>query len=340
MTSQKTIVSKKFKALSNKIGQTPKPLATSAEKVNTKLDKLSIGQIIGTGLVIILILILPVLIFSIGLYVFHWNDPITNKIVKIVPYPAAVVDYSVVTYEHFCQDLDQLAYYYQKQAEVSRGSLTAPSRSEIESMVLSRLIDEKIIAQEAARREISVLANEADQEYQKIITQAQSANQLESTLSNYYNYSPQEFKEKALSPFLLRRKLDLALKQDSSVKAQAQQKADELHNQLENNIDEFALLAEEFSDLPSHLKGGDTGYINISSLDQVLRSEVEKLKIGEITSVIETAEGYYIVLLEEKITTTAGQDKIKGRQILIAPKGVEEWLTDKKGQLFIWRFVD
>lgn len=339
MISQKTIISKRSKPqVSNKISQTLKAPLNSAMKARSKSDKLSIGQIIGVGLVIIFILVLPVLIFSVGLYVFHWDDPITNKIVKIVPYPAAVVGYSSITYEHFCQDVDKLAYYYQKQEEASQGSLAAPSRSEIESLVLNRLIDERIISQEAKARKITVSDNEVDQEYQKIIAQAQSAEQLKSTLSNYYDYSPLDFKEKALYPFLLRRKLDMAFKQDFYLKAQARQKADELRARLENNIDEFALLAEEFSALPSHLKGGDTGYIDITSFDQVLRSEVEKLEISQMTSVIETAEGYHIFLLEDKITTDAEREKIKGRQILITPQGVEEWLINKKGQSFIWRF--
>ena len=328
---------------------TPKAAKPAETSQTTRVAKLSPSsksktfvqntpRVIKTGLITLFIVLMPVLIFSIGLYVFHWEDPITEQIVRVVPYPAAVVNYSAVTYYEFRQDTAKVAYFYQKQEEASEGEIPALELGEIESLVLGRLIDEKIIAQEARKRNLNVSQKEIDQEYQKIITQAESENNLATTLDNYYDYSPQEFKEKALYPFLLRLKLDLALEQDSVLKEEARQKAIEIHGRLQNEDEDFAAIAKEFSDHPSHLKAGDTGYINVSSLPQELQSEVKKLKIGKITLPVETDQGFYIFLLEEEHTLEEGQKQIKGRQILIAPQSVEEWLTNQKGQLLVWRF--
>lgn len=297
------------------------------------------SEIIGLISAVVLILMLPVVIFAIGLYVFEWDDPVTDKVIQIIPYPAATVDFSLVPFNEFRQDTDKLTFYYQKQGEALGESVETLESSVIRSRVLNRLIEEEIINQEAKKRGIKVAQSELDQEYKKIIEQAESSDKVESTLGNYYNYTPKEFNEKVLRPFLVRRKLDQALKKDASSRDQARSRADEAWARLQAQEDDFSDLAQEYSDDFSSLKGGDTGYVSVSDFPPELQNEIKSLKSGDWTKVVESEDGFHIFQLMERVPGSGEEITVKGSYIFIAPDGIDEWLEQKTGQVMIWRFV-
>ncbi len=63
--------------------------------------------------------------------------------------------------------------------------------------------------------------------------------------------------------------------------------------------EEFADVASKYSNAMSRIKGGDMGFIHKGMLDEPIEKTAYSLKKGEISEIIETPKGFYIIKLEE-----------------------------------------
>ena len=76
-------------------------------------------------------------------------------------------------------------------------------------------------------------------------------------------------------------------------------KADDLLRQLKTGAD-FAKLAATYSDANDALQGGDLGWRNQDRLPQLFLDAVGRLKEGEVSAVVKSANGFHIVKLVGK----------------------------------------
>lgn len=95
----------------------------------------------------------------------------------------------------------------------------------------------------------------------------------------------------------------------------------------------FSALAQEFSQLPNASRGGDMGWITLTSLEPSAASAVKDLRIGDITPPIRVEGGYYLFLLRDKRSNgqDLGEDTLfTFQQALfpVSPKGSQEQLQD------------
>lgn len=81
----------------------------------------------------------------------------------------------------------------------------------------------------------------------------------------------------------------------------AQAIAQRIRNQLENGNSKFASLAQQFSNAPSASRGGHIGWISSASMDEQLRKATQNMKAGELSQPIRTDNGYYIVLVRDRL---------------------------------------
>jgi len=109
-------------------------------------------------------------------------------------------------------------------------------------------------------------------------------------------------------------------------KQEARRKAEQVAQRLKKGT-EFAVLAEEYSDAPTRMNGGDMGYISKGQLEKQLEGVVLSLKPGETSGVIETSEGFHVLkVTERKPETTLAYDDVKDkiRQVLREKKARQE----------------
>jgi parvulin-like peptidyl-prolyl isomerase len=77
-------------------------------------------------------------------------------------------------------------------------------------------------------------------------------------------------------------------------------KADEIYMQFKNGAD-FADLAIKYSDDMSRIKGGDLGYFHLGMADDSeFDAQLQKMKVGDVSEMIKTLQGYYMVKLTDK----------------------------------------
>jgi peptidyl-prolyl cis-trans isomerase SurA len=80
---------------------------------------------------------------------------------------------------------------------------------------------------------------------------------------------------------------------------QTRKRADEILSQIHAGAS-FADLAVSYSDGSTHMDGGETGWEDVSIVNKTLVDELNKLKPGQVSGVIEMSNGFYILLLEDR----------------------------------------
>jgi peptidyl-prolyl cis-trans isomerase D len=102
----------------------------------------------------------------------------------------------------------------------------------------------------------------------------------------------------------------------------AEDKEDALYtaNRIRNEIvdgEEFGYLAKSVSEAPTSFVEGNTGFIARDRRDKAYFDALDALQPGELSPVIETPAGYYILKLEEKRPGDSGEMEYNAREILI-----------------------
>ncbi|PXF54090.1 MAG: hypothetical protein C4B57_08680 [Deltaproteobacteria bacterium] len=167
----------------------------------------------------------------------------------------------------------------------------------VKNEVLDALINQKVIEQEALKRDYFKKSKEIGKQLdnyrmmllvkafkEKIVAPQISLSKKE--LENYYK----KHKEDYLSPA----QYDLRM-----IEVKSREAAEGIREELLAGAD-FPLLAREKSVAASARKGGATGWVSERRLPEKIKEEVERLKPGEITPVIEKDIHYVIVQLKEK----------------------------------------
>lgn len=289
------------------------------QDVSKTRKRLSWKLIVTTGVVLILLING---IFIYGIYAKGWNDKITKIFVKIFPYPAATLSGGYVRVSNYYEDLDSYKKYYEVAQKIDfKNEEGQKIFKTLKDDLLSQLIEEKIIKQEAKKFSLKVESSEVEEEYQNLVKE-NGEDTLKNLIKEYHNWDVKTFKEK-IKAMLLGRKLEEKIKNDKDLNKDKEESANNILKKLKNGED-FAKLAKEVSEHPSKDDGGNLGWSekgkNPSEVDDVAFN----LSPGEISNIIRTTDGFYIVKVNDK-----KENEISMSIILIKSVDFESWLKEK-----------
>lgn len=135
------------------------------------------------------------------------------------------------------------------------------------------------------------------------------------------------------------------LKKMATSKQETLKRTERVYNLAQNGQD-FKLLAEKFSDLPSASDGGDIGVFTLDEMAPAMRDAVAALKPGELSKIIDTPAGFQFFKLlsgeENAIVVTSSFEAAKEeiRAILFEQKlkaAYSEWVIKLKEDAYIQR---
>jgi parvulin-like peptidyl-prolyl isomerase len=107
------------------------------------------------------------------------------------------------------------------------------------------------------------------------------------------------------------RQIFFALPTDDSRKASVEKKALDLVNRI-NKGEDFAKLAEEYSEGPAREFGGDLGYISRGSVLKEIEEAAFAMQPGEVSKPFWSTAGIHIINLEDRIAG-GGLEKVSGK---------------------------
>ena len=199
---------------------------------------------------------------------------------------------------------------------------------------LNRLIEEKLIFQEAKKRKVMVEDFEiqerledvkqrfdSDEEFYKAISasgvtiarlkkkyeeQIMMRKLVNGIIASRVSISPTQvtayyygnIKDFSM-PDMVRFKVLLVKPLDQETLYSARKLAEDILKRIGQGED-FDMLANQFSQGPNTDKGGDMGYMPAGSTIPEIENAISQLNPGEISNIIETGSGFYIVMVLDK----------------------------------------
>lgn len=292
-------------------------------------------------IVVLLLLASPLVYTGVIIYGGFSNNNLTTWLTNTLPYPAAIVDNQWVLYRDYETQVDNVQKVAkQLAADPSTASRMGPipTRAVIASTELDQMINEVVLEQSAQKFGLTVSQAEIDQTFtQQIISQTNGNEaEVEKTLEQLYGWTIAQFKTSVVKQLVLRQKLLDYLLQHN--KAAVSQKSDQLISQVlaqaKKQPDQFASLAQQYSQDGSATQGGDVGWIKKGDMVPAFETASFALKNpNDISEVIELPSGYDIIqLIETK------DEQVHVRHILIK-FALENYLQQQRSAGSVYIFV-
>lgn len=316
------------------------------ESKPTKKKKFGIGAklILGMVVAIVVIGVLFLVVMGVGIYKYSWQNGFVDKVVSIVPFPAAVIDGSSIRWDGYQEDLATLDFFYNSQAAQGSSVMQRPSDSYIKKSVLSRLLQERFIANTVERFELVVTDEEINQQFDAVVQEAGSIAQLETTLDELYGWDSAQFKLKILTPYLQRVKVQEFLASNEEYGAEKLTLAQEVLAKVRageegpDSETSFADLALEYSEDSTATNGGDLGFFPKGVMVQEFEDAAFSLEIGQVSEIVTTQFGYHIIKLLDVTTDEENGEQRHAAHILIPNIQVDEWMESelKDGKVSVY----
>ncbi len=118
---------------------------------------------------------------------------------------------------------------------------------------------------------------------------------------------------------------------------------EEILRKVETGSD-FSSLAQSYSESPQRVNGGDMGWVSDNTLRKELSEVAFSLRPGQNSNIVETDDGYYVLLVEDlrRATVVALQDVRESIENTLLQREREriqqEWLDGLRAKSFIKMF--
>ncbi|MCK4995063.1 MAG: peptidylprolyl isomerase [Candidatus Omnitrophica bacterium] len=224
-------------------------------------------------------------------------------------------------------DIDEiLAPIYQQYNNTYSGKELEAKLAVARADTLDQLIGDKLILQEAKKKELTIDPNEIDNLISELKAKFKTLEEFDSILKGQNvslidlrkRYEEQLLIKKAvgrevigkivvspaaISEFYEKHESDFTIPKHvrlrniflgvNSNEEEIEQKANTIYEQLQKGT-EFIELVEKYSEAPNVVDSGDMGYIKRGSFREEIEEIVFKLEVGDITKPLKTSTGFYL----------------------------------------------
>ncbi len=185
-----------------------------------------------------------------------------------------------------------------------RPRATGEVDDEFKQEVLDELLEETLLYQEALRQGI-----DRDPKIRKMMVNTLLKRDVYGTLDPnaitedelraYFD----EHKDEFVVPEKVQIKRILIKVTDENARDEARKLAEDLRAQIQENPSKFKSLAQQHSKGPYARRGGDLGFVSAKGkpgIDQAVIDAAFKLQKGEVSEVLETDDGYNVILVPNR----------------------------------------
>jgi len=289
------------------------------------------------------------LAFGIGIYRYGWKGGLTQVVTNVLPYPAAIVEGRVIRYAEYQEDLAVLERFYEAERGRAAPGSVFPSEEELKSRVLDRLIKDQLAAAMAERYGAVVSSDDVKDAYDSTILEqsalkesggkARAEARAAETLEELYGLRPSQFKTRVLHPFLVRQKLEEAIREDDALNVEKRKKAEAALSELQSGKD-FKDVALAYSEDPAVTTNeGDRGVIGRGLLAPEVEAAAFALGDGETSGVVKSQFGYHVLRVVDHQTQNGATTKVHLQEILVRPIQLDDYLEAQKKTASIIIFV-
>lgn len=267
---------------------------------------------------------------------------IALSVSKIVPFPAAIVDWrNVVFMDDVQANLASVEKFYQTQNFASEGlrvdftTESGKKRLMIKKReIFDKMVEDRIIEILAKEQGVSISDNDVDNAVSEKLNEFGTADDVKNDLTRSYGWNMEDFKKKVVLPGMYSDELAKKVFAKSSDTVGAKERIERAQGELEAGKD-FAEVVRSYSQGSSVENGGELGWVKKEQVVPELQEALFGTQTIKKNSVIESSIGFHIVEIENKKKEN-GQDSLQLRQIFVARGTFADWLVEQKKKLNIW----
>ncbi len=256
------------------------------------------------------VILLVVLGFGVAIFGFNQDNATVRTVARIVPYPAALVNFSAVNLNDYYFTQTFTEHFY----TASKLEYDAKTTNQ---QILEQLIDQKLVVQNARKLNVKVTKSEVDDAFKQLVEKS-GQDEVNKVLSDLYGLSEIEFKN-LIYYQVLKQKLETTLRDkgawhqvqvrhllikvdtgaDQKTIDQAKAKAEENLKKIGEgkSFDEMAKANSE--DVESKDQGGELGYVNRGQTVKEFEDAIFAAKKGDLIGPIRTQYGWHIISIED-----------------------------------------
>ncbi len=280
-----------------------------------------------------------------GVYFAGWQNSLVDAVASGLPLPIASIEGNKMIYLNDYSLNSKAIKRFLESKDAASGDQKFDFGSEdglkklsiIKKNILSELIENKIIRILAEEKGINFSLDQAKEIGDQILNREGKKEENVSSMRMLYGWQRDDFAQRVVLPLLYREKLEEVIKEKGYLDLDTKAKVEDIKKQLAAGED-FARLAEKFSDSPSKSSGGLLPAFSVEESPFPELKTVFSWPVGKIGDPFETDEGWHFVKLEKK-NEENGVAKIEIRHILLMKKPFAEWLEDQKKEFSVKIFL-
>ncbi len=258
------------------------------------------------------------------LTVFVYRLPITNPFVKsvasIIPYPAVMVNGSIVTMRTYILEHEALTQYLK-----TTGYNEMPSDDVLQQTILDALINKIAIRKLAGQYGVKLDQDLVDQYYQDVVDGQTSEDEFSKELADTFGWSKADFKKRIVESIVLALQMSDFVSKDETLQAPAREEIAKVYDRLKAGED-FIAVANEINAQYATSFESDLGYQNISDIPEEWKT-VKAVPVGGLSEIIELEQSYAIATVTDRIEA-AEDSQIHLMAVIIPKTTLEDLVTD------------
>lgn len=290
---------------------------------------------------ILFIAVIVIIINGLLVYGFNTDNVFTRFPTKYLPYPAAMVGHRVIKIEDLRKRVKAIENFYENQNfsdigwRIDFSTPEGKKRLKIkEKLSLEKLVEEKIIETEANNVGIKLTKEMVSEEVKNKLSAYGQDGDQKNNLSKLYGWTMADFEENIVKPALYQEKLAEKIKNSDARYTQAKEKIKKAQADLKNGRD-FETVVGQYSEGDSVKNNGELGWFSEEEMLPEISATAFKLKVGEISDIIESSLGFHIIQIESTDTIN-GMEKVKIKQIFTRIPTFADWLKEKEKDYSIY----
>lgn len=228
---------------------------------------------------------------ALAIYVFASRDPLVRITSSILPFPAIKTSNNTISYSRYLGSYGTIQSF--KNSGLKNIYWLRPNDSIINNYI-RYFISRNKLSQNAMRSDNKSIG----EEYVRLEKLEGGTDVLRQTLKKY-NLTSDEFKEFAVIPNIMIREAYKKGKTKDSLWAEKYKKINEVLKRIRSGSISVQGAALEMGDNAYVKNGGDSGFMGKGDLEKEVGEILFSSSIGDISDVIDTDQGLYIVQLTD-----------------------------------------
>jgi len=247
-----------------------------------------------------------------------------STVSQLLRLPAVKVNEDTVLLSDYRSDIESLTTFFANEA-INVGA-PMPTYDEVRTNIINRYVTVLLIRQSLRDFDTSVSPSDIQSQFDILLGGYTNDEELEEIVQNLYNWSIEDFIEKAFIPLLEEEKLALVIATDPILNNGKQNEINEIKKRI-NSGESFDQLARTLSQDITAANGGDLGWFSKGQMVQEFEEVGYSLSVDEISEPFQSSFGWHIIQVTDKNEEI---DIIRASHILIKNITVDEYITDIK----------